>query len=113
MIWNGTTKSELNLVEWKITLKFIWEGREGVPTHLSINLCKNTKLASILLSAKEVSPNLSITELKSCRRWKIFKMKTTEKQKRLWILSKWNESATIKGSQRIEEYSKRDQTRKQ
>jgi hypothetical protein len=59
----GTTKGELDLIKREGTLKLIRERRDGAFTRPSIGLCKNTKLASTLLSVRDKSPSLFITGL--------------------------------------------------
>jgi len=59
----GTTKEELDLVEREETLKYIRERRKGASKCPSISLCKNTKLASTVVSARDKSSSLFITGL--------------------------------------------------
>lgn len=56
VILNGTAKEKLYLVEWRGILKSIQEMREGAS--VNINLCKTTKMTTIILSVREVIPLL-------------------------------------------------------
>jgi len=61
-----------------------------------------TYLLTTLLSARDKSGGCGIC-----------KINDAEEQKRLWTLSMQKESAAIKGSHKMEEYSKRGHTREQ
>lgn len=50
-----------DLVRREGTLKPTCANREGASVDPSINLCKKSKLASTLLSAKDTRPSLCIT----------------------------------------------------